>query len=98
MAKSIIRERWEYLSETGYRVQRKLGCKAHIVCVQYILHPDYRVTKKQTFVTKRNERAEKEVMLNELRKDLASCSVREVKYHVSLQVKRALTTPPEDHI
>ena len=62
------------------------------MCRQYILYPDYRVTKKEMFVTKRNERAEKEVMLNELRKDLASCSVevkRDVKYHVSLPSEEA---------
>ena len=89
-------EYYKQRKPTGKRTQlqgtRKMGCSAHIVCRQYILYPDYRVSKKEIFGSKRKERGVKEETLKQLQRDLTITpqNVRtEVKYHVSLPTEEA---------
>lgn len=77
---------------TNLQGTRKKGCKAHIVCRQYYLYPDYCIPNGVTYETKLKERESKNKKLNQLRTDLKTAPEKVkkiVKYHLSLPTEEA---------
>ena len=76
---------------------RKIGCKAHIILREYILYPDYNITK--SYDSKRQERLAKEEQLKKLRADLKTGEKvqLESRYYVSLPTEEAIHTPLAEH-
>ena len=69
-----------------------MSCKAHIVCRQYILYPDYCIPEELSLETKKKEREVKSKQLNQLWTDLRAMPEKVnsvIKFYLSLPAEEA---------